>query len=148
MPIRIRGGTTTENVTPARASGQQTASKTATTLPSFGDQLVLANERLIHRDMDKLYLDVEERGRRLLEQPTPEELARYKQSVRDFLAYVVKKGLKLKSTLSARELHQIVEKVDQELLDFADEFLAKERHVLDLGSKIDLINGMLLDLKA
>ena len=60
---------------------------------------------------------------------------------------MVKKGLKLKSTFSARELHQIVERVDEALLALADALLAKEQHVIDLGAKIDQINGMLLDLK-
>jgi len=41
-----------------------------------------------------------------------------------------------------------VDRVDEELLGLADALLAKEQHVMDLGAKIDQINGMMLDLKA
>jgi uncharacterized protein YaaR (DUF327 family) len=115
---------------------------------AFDAQLKSATRSLAQQDLDRIYLDVEEQGRRLLEQPNPAELQRYKERVKAFVEYVVKNGLRLKSSLSARELHQIVERVDEELLGLADALLAKEQHIMELGAKIDQINGMLLDLKA
>ena len=61
--------------------------------------------------------------------------------MRSFVECVVKHSLKLKSSLSARELHQSVERVDEALL-------AKEQHIMELGARISEINGMLLDPKA
>jgi uncharacterized protein len=150
MPIRIRDRSTTDSISPSRNKARpgSVATKTGSTTPAFGDQLVTARRSLAHQDLDRLYLDVEEQGRRLMEQPNPAELARYKERVRAFVEYVVKNGLQLKSSLSARELHQIVERVDEELLSLADSLLAREQHLMDLGNKIDEINGMLLDLKA
>ena len=110
--------------------------------------MLTAREHLINRDLDKLYQEVDDQGRHFLENPTPEELARYKLSVRDFISFIVRKGLKLKSAISARELHQVIDRVDEELLALADAFLVSERPLLDLASKVDQINGMLLDLKA
>ena len=157
MPIRIRDRGTAESLTSNRAKGsksaagaQKTASQGSITssAPPFEAQLESARRSLAHQDLDRLYLDVEEQGRRLLERPNVAELARYKERVRAFVDYVVKHGLKLKSSVSARELHQIVERVDEELLGLADSFLAKEQGLMELGGKIDQINGMLLDLKA
>jgi uncharacterized protein YaaR (DUF327 family) len=153
VPIRIRDRSTADNVATTRAKGGRTAGALtkgagAPAAPAFDAQLQTATRSLAHQDLDRIYLDVEEQGRRLLEQPNPVELKRYKDRVRAFIEYVVKHGLKLNSSLSARELHQVVERVDEELLSLADGFLAKEQHVMELGAKIDQINGMLLDLKA
>ena len=149
MPIRIRDRSSTETLTPARAKGRTPVKlPTSSVATPFGDHLSSATRSLAHQDLDRLYLDVEEQGRKLMGSPTPLELARYKERVRSFVEYVVKHGMKLKSSLSARELHQIVERVDDELLGLADALLAKEQHIMELGAKIDQINGMLLDLKA
>jgi uncharacterized protein len=151
MPIRIRDRSTAETLTTSRAKGRApTGGKlgVATEAPAFGEQLATARRSLAHQDLDRLYLDVEEQGRRLLEQPNPTALRRYRERVRAFVDYVVKHGLKLKSTLSARELHQIVERVDEELLGLGDALLAKEQPLMELAAKIDQINGILLDLRA
>ena len=147
MPIRIRDRSSTETVSRPR-SGAQQASKTALAAPSFGEQLLAATDSLVRKDLDRLYLDVEEQGRRFAEHSTPEELRRYKEQVRAFIAYVVKHGLKLRSSLSQRELHQIIDKVDEELLAMADALLARERPLMDLATKVEHVNGMLLDMKA
>jgi len=148
MPIRIRDRSTTDTIAPSRNKVRAPMQKAAAAPPAFGEQLLTATRSLAQQDLDRLYLDVEEQGRRLMEQPTPAELGRYKATVKTFVEYVVKNGLKLKSSLSARELHQIVDRVDEELLGLADALLAEEQHVMDLGAKIDQINGMMLDLKA
>ncbi len=151
MPIRIRDRSTTETLTASRAKGRAPITGKmglATAAPAFGDQLATASRSLAHQDLDRLYLDVEEQGRKLLEQPNPAELGRYRERVRSFVEYVVKHGLKLKSTFSARELHQIVERVDDELLGLGDALLAKEAPLMELAAKIDQINGILLDLRA
>lgn len=147
MPIRIRDRSSTETVARPRPGGQ-TASKIAPQAPSFGEQLLTATDSLFRKDLDRLYGDVEEQGTEFAQDPTPETLKRYKEQVRVFIAYVIKNGLKLRSNLSARELHQIIDKVDEELLAMADALLAKERPLLDLASKVEHVNGMLLDLKA
>ena len=148
MPIRIRDRSTTETLTRPRSGGTQVTTRVTPAPLSFADQLTTAHMSLVHGDLDRMYVDVEEKGREFLENPTPEELAKYKQQVRDFLTYVVKHALKLKSSISSRELHQIVEKVDEELLSLADALLARERPLLDLAAKVEQINGILLDLKA
>lgn len=157
MPIRIRDRGTAESLSTARGKGGKPAGGAAKTglvgstggaAPAFEAQLATARRSLVHEDLDRLYLDVEEQGRRLLERPNVAELGRYKERVRAFVDYVVKNGLKLKSSVSARELHQIVDRVDEELLGLADAFLAKEQGLMELGGKIDEVNGMLLDLKA
>src|SRR6266542_2687212 len=147
MPIRIRDRSSTETIARPRESGKQTG-RVAPQAPSFGEQLLSATDSLFRKDMDRLYADVEEQGQQFAEHPTPETLKRYKEQVRPFIAYVIKNGLKLRSNLSARELHQVIDKVDEELLAMADALLAKERPLLDLATKVDHVNGMLLDLKA
>jgi uncharacterized protein YaaR (DUF327 family) len=147
MPSRIRDRASAVALTRPRTSSAGAARLTSQA-PPFGEHLALAGDSLVRQDLDRLYTDVEDQGRRLLESPTPEQLARYKQYVRDFVAYVVKNGLKLRSSLSSRELHQIVDRVDEDLLALADTFLSRERPIMDLAAKIDHINGVLFDLKA
>jgi uncharacterized protein YaaR (DUF327 family) len=147
MPIRIRDRSSAEAVSRSRPAGPPNA-KPAAGPAAFGAQLAAAAESLVRKDLDRLYLDVEQQGRRLLARPTPEELGQYKQRVREFVAFVVKHGLKLRSSFGARDLHLIVERLDEALLALADTLLARERPLLDLAARIDSINGMLLDLKA
>jgi uncharacterized protein YaaR (DUF327 family) len=150
MPIRIRDRSTTETLSSSRPKSRAPfggRSGLATAAPAFGDQLSSARRSLAHQDLDRLYLDVEEQGRKLLSQPNPAELTRYREKVRAFVEYVVKHGLRLKSMLTARELHQIVERVDDELLSLGEALLAKEQPIMELAARIDQIN-ILLDLKA
>jgi uncharacterized protein len=148
MPIRIRDRSNLQAPAAARLKSSSALSKIATRPSAFVEQLTVAHRSLVHQDLDRLYLDVEEQGRKLMEHPTPGELQRYRERVRAFIAYVVKHGLRLKSSFTARELHQVVEKVDEELLGFADLMISREQPILEMGAKIDRINGMLLDLKA
>lgn len=146
MPIRIRGGATPEAITPARTL-TTALTKQVTAQPTFADQLANIQTSQARQDLDRLHADVEEQGRRLLEEPTPEQFAKYRRIVGEFVHYVVKKALKLKSTISSRELHQIIERVDEELLTLADAVLVQERPLMEIAARIDQINGMLLDLK-
>ena len=146
MPIRIRDRSSTETVTRAKIA-KQDSGKTALATPSFSEQLLTATSGMMHQDLDRLYEDVEEEGRKFLEDPTPETLRVYKDQVRGFVQYVVKHALKLRSQVSARELHQVIDRVDEELLKLADALLAREKPLMDVAAKVETINGLLLDMK-
>jgi uncharacterized protein YaaR (DUF327 family) len=145
--MRVRDRSTTDALA-VPPPGPRGSSRAAPPPVPFGEHLQAAQASAVRHDLDRLYLDVEEEGRCFLADPTPETLARYKAQVRQFIAFVVRNGLKLRSSLTARELHQIVERVDEELLALADALLARERPLLDIASRVDQINGILLDLKA
>jgi uncharacterized protein YaaR (DUF327 family) len=151
MPIRIRDRSTAANITRSRTPGQPAASGTqpsGSAPATFADALTSVQRAVAHQDLDRLYLDVEEQGRRLLEDPTPEVLAHYKSAIRNFIAHVVKNGLKLRSAIAQRELHQVIDRIDEELLSMANGLIAKEKPLLELAEKVGQINGMLLDMKA
>jgi uncharacterized protein YaaR (DUF327 family) len=151
MPIRIRDRSTAANISRSRSPGQPAATGTRPTgsgPASFADALTTVQRTVAQQDLDRLYLDVEEQGRRLLEDPTPEGFAHYKGAIRNFIAHVVKNGLKLKSSITQRELHQVIDRIDEELLSMADGLIAKEKPLLELADKVGQINGMLLDMKA
>lgn len=152
MPIRIRDRSTAANLARTRTPGQPAstaAPRPAGTGPaSFAEALSTVQRTVAQQDLDRLYLDVEEQGRRLLEDPTPDGLTRYRGAIRNFIAHVVKNGLKLKSAVAQRELHQVIDKIDEELLAMADGLLAREKPLLELAEKVGQINGMLLDLRA
>lgn len=149
MPIRIRDRSTAANISRSRIPGQPAAARPAGGGPaSFAEALTSVQRTVAQQDLDRLYMDVEEQGRRLLEDPTPEGLAHYKGAIRNFIAHVVKNGLKLKSAIAQRELHQVIDRIDEELLSMADGLIAKEKPLLALAEKVGQINGMLLDMKA
>lgn len=147
MPLRIRDRSTAGQITRSRTPGQP-ATRGAGAPASFAEALTTVQRTVAQQDLDRLYLDVEEQGRQLLEDPSPDGLTRYRSSIRNFIAYVVKNGLKLRSAIAQRELHQIIDKIDEELLSMADGLIAKEKPLLELAEKVGQINGMICDMKA
>ncbi len=147
MPLRIRDRSTAGQITRSRTPGQP-ATRAAGAPASFAEALTTVQRTVAQQDLDRLYMDVEEQGRQLLEDPSPDGLIRYRSSIRNFIAYVVKNGLKLRSAIAQRELHQIIDKIDEELLSMADGLIAKEKPLLELAEKVGQINGMICDMKA
>ena len=143
MPTKVTPADTTAlaPVPPVRAS------RPAVDAPPFAAHLASAEERRAHADVHRLYQGVEAAGRQLKENPDEQRLARYRQAVREYLREVLPRAYRLKAHVSQRDLSLLVEEIDAELAALTQELLAGQRAVLVLASRIDRVNGILLDLR-
>jgi uncharacterized protein YaaR (DUF327 family) len=82
---------------------------------------------------------------------TVRELRQYKLLVKQFLEETARRGVNLKDTKGwdrrgRAKRYKILEEIDTELLNLADDMLASEQGRIDLLQKVGEIRGMLINL--
>ena len=111
--------------------------------------------------MDEVHLA----GSALLDRPLPDEILRYKQSVRNFMHYIVKNGFTVETEAGLprfmlpgftgqrgtdealeRRKYNKVQVIDKKLEDMAAGILAGQRDQLKILAGLEEINGLLIDL--
>jgi uncharacterized protein YaaR (DUF327 family) len=95
--------------------------------------------------------DVHSSGDELKRRPFPEEIKRYKRSVRNFLHYVVENGYTIEERTSGinllkRKKFTLVQVVDRKLESLAASVLANQVTQIELLARIDEIAGLLVNL--
>ena len=89
-------------------------------------------------------------GNELVRSPTPQNLSKYKEAIKKFLKLIEKKLYKISGRLDtstgAPRLHIVVEKIDEKLKELAEAIFSSERATINLASKVEEINGLILDL--
>jgi len=104
----------------------------------------------VQQSLDEQLLAIDEQANRLATLRTMEELVRYRQRIRAFLQTVVSSALAVEPVRGAdrRRLRQfyLVERVDELLLQLADEVLNKEVPRLAILARLDEIRGLLINL--
>ena len=111
---------------------------------------ILARLENLSRDdaVGLLLEDVRAAGSALKEHPVPNEIIRYKKSVRAFMQYVVEHSFDVEtasSRIKQKKWVQVVV-VDQKLERLAGEILSGQLSQLTLLSRIEEINGILVDI--
>lgn len=94
--------------------------------------------------------EVIESGNELVRSPTPSNLKRYKNAIKEFLKLVEKKLYKLSGsfdmTSGKAKLHVVVEEVNEKLMDLAEKIMKNEWQTINLAARIEEINGLILNL--
>lgn len=96
--------------------------------------------------------DIGQQGRTLKRNQTLYELDKYKKMVRDFLRKVVTyaEETEVKTIYNAKRKEKVsklhLKIIDNELLELTRIFIEEQQSVIKLGSQIDKIEGILLDL--
>lgn len=95
--------------------------------------------------------DVFESGDNLKRRSDVESLRTYKEAVRRFLSVVVKRGLEVEQRQSGagvlkKKRYALVRVIDEKLERLAAAMVSNQRNQIDLLSRIDEINGLLVDL--
>ncbi|GHT95519.1 hypothetical protein FACS1894141_4280 [Spirochaetia bacterium] len=95
--------------------------------------------------------DVHDSGDKLRNRPFPEEIKQYKQSVHNFLRYIVDNGYAIEehtsgANLLKRKKFTIVQVVDHKLEQLAAGILSGQTAQIELLARIDEIQGLLIDL--
>jgi hypothetical protein len=94
--------------------------------------------------------EVIESGNELVRSPTPSNLKRYKNAIKEFLKLVEKKLYKLSSsfdmTSGKAKLHVVAEEVNEKLMDLTEKIMKNEWQTINLAARIEEINGLILNL--
>jgi uncharacterized protein YaaR (DUF327 family) len=115
---------------------------------AFTEIMELNEIEIIKKDLNKLLEKIEEYGAEFKRSPIESNLNKYRKSVKEFLKKIEKNLYKLNSKMNFKEKNYFVvaEKVNNELKDLTDNLLKGESGAFLYAKKVDLINGLLLDL--
>jgi len=92
---------------------------------------------------------VEEAGERLTKDPTPQTLEDYRRAVKRLIERVLEEAARVRSELGlsgSGHLFTTVAKVNERLLELADEVLRREREVVRIAHITEEIKGLIIDL--
>jgi len=135
---------------PAAAGARSVKSAAGGQEVEFKETLFSAAESTIKSSLDELMASVQAQGERLARHQNFEELSKYKDLVRSFLAKASKDLYRLQISDGGRpqpggKIYVILEKVDSELEKLTKLVLAGQTPQLRILEKLDLIKGLLLD---
>lgn len=105
------------------------------------------DERALQNLMD----EIQQLGQRLSAFPGVDNLARYKQAIRDFLSHTTGKGYAVEEHISRRNIlnqkkYSLVKVVDEKLDRLTKAMLGSQKKQLELLADIEEINGLLVDI--
>jgi len=116
----------------------------------FFDVLLDAEADISEKELKLIIDNVLEVGNRFVKSPTSSNLKDYKGAIKNFLKrlekhwYIIKNDVDFRS--ATPKLHMVAQIVDQKLKDLTDLMLKREKNTLMYASKIEEINGLILDL--
>jgi uncharacterized protein YaaR (DUF327 family) len=101
--------------------------------------------------LEELMDEITELGDVLVNTPTLDNVKRYRERVKQFLKYIVDHVLDVQEKISGanirkRKKYMLINMVDKKLEDLSKEFLNRQSPQIDILSRIDEINGLLIDL--
>lgn len=109
-------------------------------------------------DLEDLLDDVHQQGERLLKDPSYASIEKYKNSVKNFIHYVLQQAIKVESIEGAKfnrfkpsskqKRYTLVSVIDDKLDKLAAGILMNQGRQMDLLAKVEEINGLLVDLKS
>ena len=107
-------------------------------------------------DLEDLLDDVHQQGDKLLKDPTFTSIESYKQSVKNFIHYVLKQAMKVESVEGAKfnrfkpsnkqKRYTLISVIDDKLDKLAAGILMNQGKQLNVLAKVEEINGLLVDL--
>jgi uncharacterized protein len=127
-----------ENAAPA-----QTAQR------NFSDFMHQQDEKVTQEQLTKMMQQISQQGDRLSKSMTVRELRQYKLLIKQFLEETARRGVHMRETRGwdrrgRSKRYKLLEEIDKELLNLADEMLEIEQGRIDILHKIGEIRGMLI----
>jgi len=130
-----------------------------------GELGLVANLPVCEETLDFLMDEVRSTGDSLRSKPFPDEILRYKQSVRNFMHYVVKNGFELsretgvpkflkanykgpRGTPEAMKQNNYakIQVIDERLETLAAMLLSSQKQQIEIAARLEEITGLLVDL--
>jgi uncharacterized protein YaaR (DUF327 family) len=118
---------------------------------NFSDIMQQNHEKFSQEQLTKMMQQISLQGDRLAKSMTVRELRQYKLLVKQFLEETARRGVNLRDTRGwdrrgRSKRYKLLEEIDKELLNLADEMLESEQGHIDILQKIGEIRGMLINL--
>ncbi|MEJ5257922.1 MAG: YaaR family protein [Fervidobacterium sp.] len=117
---------------------------------SFAGIFEEAESEAIKKTIEEMVSEVVEAGNDFVRSPTPENLKKYKERIKNILKYVEKNLYKLAGkydySLSQPRLHIIAEQIDERLEQLTSLLMQAEKDTLKMAEKVGEINGIIFDL--
>jgi uncharacterized protein YaaR (DUF327 family) len=127
--------------------GEKAALKTSKT-PSFSAELNLADKEQTDKNVKQMLDNIDKLSKRLITTRSVADAEKYKNSVRDYLSYVVKNIYVLRKETSPLNygVHTRIEIINKKLDEITKEALAEQKNTIKLASKIEELRGLLVDV--
>lgn len=118
---------------------------------NFSDMLQHQDEKATLEQLNKMMQQITLQGDRLAKSMTVRELRQYKLLIKQFLEETARRGVQMRDTRGwdrrgRSKRYKLLEEIDKDLLDMADEMLETEQGRIDILHKIGEIRGMLIHL--
>jgi len=118
---------------------------------NFSDIMQQHGEKVTNEQLSKMMEQIALQGDRLARSMTVRELRQFKLMVKQFLEETARRGVGLRDTRGwdrrgRSKRYKLLEEIDKELLELADELLETEQGRIDILQKIGEIRGMLINL--
>jgi hypothetical protein len=108
----------------------------------------------VSADLEELVDDVHSEGERLKEEPTMENIRRYREAVSAFLQYVVANALEAETSEGARfnplkkqKRYTMIRVVNEKLEKLASGIMQNQYTQMDILRRVEEINGLIVDIK-
>lgn len=112
----------------------------------FREILSSSSIKITYDQLQSYLVKIDEAGERLRKSRSFQDLARYKQLVKQLIQTAVDSGLALEKHPSQNRLFLLVETINGKLMELTDEVLYKERDNLRILALIGEIKGLLINL--
>lgn len=118
---------------------------------SFNDQLQKVRGEMVHRELEKMFDDVERQGRILSETMNLKDMKKYRDLIQKFLDYAVNEMYKMNEQhgwdrRGRHKIYLMIETVNKELETLTSMLLADQKDGIGFLAKIDQIRGLLVDI--
>lgn len=126
---------------------EKTALKTGKT-SSFSSALDFADKDQTEQNVKYMLGNIEKFGKRLISTRSVEDAKKYKNSVRDYLSYIVKNIYVLKKETGPLNfgVHTRIEIINKKLDEITKEAIAEQKDTIKLADKIEELRGLLVDV--
>ena len=127
------------------------AERSANNTASFQKIMRTISKDLTQDRLHQLLQDVDTQGQHLSENPTFNELRKYKNLVKQFMGEVSKSGIGLYQTetwepLGGSKTLKTVRTIDRQLIELTDHVISQQSNSLSILERIGEIKGLLLNL--
>jgi len=113
----------------------------------FSEEFGSANKRERDRHLSKLLEEIKKKGKRVIDTHSVEAVHEYKSHIKEYLSLVLKDAYRIEKLRSIYNGNPstLVEIVNEELNQLAQTVLVQEKGTISVVSKIEYIEGLLID---
>lgn len=123
---------------------------------SFDEELKIATKDKLKVYFEDILTQIESQGKILVQSPIYENLTQYKNLVQTFMEKVVKNLYSIEENVTTirsaqaqigqRKVYLIIKEINRNLAELTEEVISGQANSIDIAAKIDMIQGLLMDI--